>query len=182
MKTIPERYRLPLVALASVVVAVLVVGAILLVGGSPQPSGSPSPTPASPSPSPTDPGSTPESATRAFFAAFADARRSDDPTLVQAFVTSTDSSAYKTAVGFLAGQKEAGKASVITVNELADLTAEIDADQAIVTFRHRVEGFDIDLDTGQPLESPTALPDMTVRVRALMVGGRWLVDQFENVP
>lgn len=180
--TIPERYRLPLVAVSSLVVAVVVVGAILLVGGVTQRSGPPSPTPASPSSSPTDPGSTPESATRAFFAAFAAARRTDDPTLVEAFVTSTDSSAYKTAVGFLEGQKAVGKASVITLNELSDLAVEVDGDRATITFRHRVEGYDIDLDTGQPLESPTALPDATVRVQAFMVGGRWLVERFENVP
>ena len=182
MKTIPERYRLPLVALASVVVAVLVVGAILLVGGSPQPSRSPRPMLVSPSPSPTDPASTPEGAARAFFAAFAAARRTDDPTLVQAFVTSKDSSAYKTAIGFLEGQKAVGKASVITLNELSDLTVAVDGDRATITFRHRVEGYDIDLTTGEPLESPTSLPATTVRAVALKSDNRWLVDRFENVP
>ena len=180
MKTIPERYRLPLVALASVVVAVLVVGAILLVGGSPQPSGSPSPTPASPSPSPTDPGSTPESATRAFFAAFAEARRTDDPTLVEALVTSADSSAYKSVEGFLLGQKAAGKASVTTVLRLENVDVRQSGTTATVTFDYTEGGYDIDFESGQPLESPVVLPVTQVTVELQQIDGRWLVDRYES--
>jgi hypothetical protein len=148
----------------------------------PRPSPNPSPTPAS-SPSPSaDATETPEGIVRAFFDALARARRTNDPSLLVPFVTSTDSSAYLTASGFLDGQREVGKASVITTNELLDLHVEAADEQAVVTFRHRVEGYDIDADTGDPLESPTALPEVTVTVEVRQVDGRWLVERFENVP
>lgn len=180
MRTIPERYRLPLVALASLVVAVLVVGAILFVGGSPQPSRSPSPMPVSPSPSAADPGSTPEGATRAFFDAFAAARRSDDPTLVEAFVTSTDSSAFKSVEGFLLGQKAAGKASVTTVLRLENLDVRQSDTTATVTFDYTEGGYDIDFESGQPLESPVILPVTQVTVELQQIDGRWLVERYES--
>jgi hypothetical protein len=97
-------------------------------------------------------------------------------------VTSADSSAYLTASGFLAGQKADGKASVLTTNEIRDLVVVPDGDRATVTFLHHQVGFDIDLATGEPKESPTALPDATVRVVVVRTGDRWLVDSFENVP
>lgn len=180
MKTIPERYRLPLVALASVVVAVLVVGAILLVGGSPRLNDSPSPMPVSPSPSAADPGSNPEGATRAFFKAFAEARRTDDPTLVQAFVTSTGSSAYKSVEGFLLGQKAAGKASVTTVLRLENVEVRQSGTTATVTFDYTEGGYDIDFESGQPLESPVILPVTQVTVELQQIDGRWLVTRYES--
>ncbi|MBA2719672.1 MAG: hypothetical protein H0U52_10590 [Chloroflexi bacterium] len=180
MRTIAERYRLPLVALASVVVAVLVVGAILLVGGSPRPNGSPSPMPVSPSPSAADPGSTPEGATRAFFAAFAEARRTDDPTLVQAFVTSTGSSAYKSVEGFLLGQKAAGKASITTVLRLENVEVRQSGTTATVTFDYTEGGYDMDFESGQPLESPVILPVTQVTVELQQIDGRWLVERYES--
>lgn len=180
MKTIPERYRLPLVALASLVVAVLVVGAILLVGGSPQPSRTPSPMPASPSPSPTDPGSTPESATRAFFEAFSEARTTDDPRLIEHLVTSKQSSAYLSVSGFLEGQKAVGKASITTVQRIENVDIQRSGVTATVTFDYTEGGYDIALDTGEPLESPVVLPMARVVVELQQVDGRWLVDRYES--
>jgi hypothetical protein len=176
---VPQRYRLPIAIVASVVVVGLVFLAVAVLN-QPRPSDGPSPS-ASPSAS-VDPTGSPESVVRAFFDALARARRTDDPTLLTPFVTSTDSSAYLTAAGFLEGQKEVGKASVITTNELRDLRVEEQDSTAVVTFTHHVEGYDIDYDTGEPLESPTALPDVTVRVEVRQVDGRWLVERFENVP
>jgi hypothetical protein len=176
---VPPRYRLPIAILASIALVVVVFIAVALVS-QPRPSDSPSPSP-SPSAS-VDPTGSPEAVVRAFFDALARARRTDDPTLLTPFVTSTDSSAYLTAAGFLEGQKQVGKASVITTNELRDLRVDEQDSQAVVTFTHHVEGYDIDYDTGEPLESPTALPDETVRVEVRQVDGRWLVDRFENVP
>jgi hypothetical protein len=126
--------------------------------------------------------STPEGAVRAFFAALAEARRTDDPSPLAALVTSTNSSAYLTASGFLAGQKATGKASVLTVNDISNLAVVPNGGQATVTFLHHQVGFDIDVNTGQPKESPTALPDARVSVVVVQTGSRWLVDSFENVP
>ncbi|MEO8438408.1 MAG: hypothetical protein ABI562_08095, partial [Chloroflexota bacterium] len=134
MRTIAERYRLPLVALASVVVAVLVVGAILLVGGSPRPNGSPSPMPVSPSPSAADPGATPEGATRAFFAAFGRARGTDDPSIVRPYVTSEESDAYRSVRGFLDGQRSQNKATVITAQRFANVDIQLGQGTATVSF------------------------------------------------
>jgi hypothetical protein len=177
----PQRYRLPIAIIASVAVVAVVLLAVSVIG-QPRPTDSPGPNnSASPSAS-ADPNADPESVVRAFFDALARARRTDDPTTLTPFVTSTDSSAYLTAAGFLEGQKEVGKASVITTNELRDLRVDPRDGEAVVTFTHHVEGYDIDYDTGEPLESPTALPDVTVRVEVRQVDGRWLVERFENVP
>jgi hypothetical protein len=176
---VPQRYRLPIAILASIAVVAVVFVAVALVT-QPRPSESPSPSP-SPSSS-VDPTDSPEGVVRAFFDALALARRTDDPTLLTPFVTSTDSSAYLTAAGFLEGQKQVGKASVITTNELRDLRVDAQDGEAVVTFTHHMEGYDIDYDTGEPLESPTALPDVTVSVEVRQVDGRWLVERFENVP
>jgi len=180
MMTIPERYRLPLVAVASLVVAVLVVGAILLVGGSPQPSGSPSPTPASLSPSPTDPGSTPESATRAFFAAFGRARGTDDPSIVRPYVTSEESDAYRSVRGFLDGQRSLNKATVITAQRFDNLDIQLGQGTATVSFTFVEAGYDIDLGTGQPRESPIEVPPFQVTVELRQEGSTWLVDAYES--
>ncbi len=176
---IAERYRLPLVALASLAIAGLVVGAILLAGGV-TPGSSPSRVPASASPSPTDPGSTPESATRAFFAAFARARQTDDATVVVPFVTGKDSSAYLTVFGFLEGQKALGKASVTTTQRLEQLVVSPSGTTASVTLDYTAGGYDIDFTTGQPLESPVVLPVSHVTVELRQVDGRWLVERYES--
>ncbi len=187
--TTPSRIRTPILAVAAIALGLAVVGGILLAGrvgvsdATPSPSIATSAAPtATPTPAPTDPLSSPEGAVRAFFAAFGEARRTDDPSALVALVTSTDSSAYLTASGFLAGQKADGKASVLTTNEIRDLVVVPDGDRATVTFLHHQVGFDIDLATGEPKESPTALPDATVRVVVVRTGDRWLVDSFENVP
>jgi hypothetical protein len=175
---ITERYRLPLVALASLAVAGLVVGAILLAGGITPPS-SPSPVPASASPRPTDAGSTPESAARAFFEAFARARQTNDARLVATFVTGEESSAYLTVFGFLEGQKALGKASVITTNELLDVVVDVQGASATMTCRQVLGGYDIDATTGQPRESPTILPATQFTLVLRQLNGRWLVDSFK---
>jgi hypothetical protein len=177
--TITDRYRLPLVALASLAIAGLVVGAILLAGGV-TPVRSPSPVPASASPNPTDPGSTPESATRAFFAAFARARQTDDATLVAPFVTGEQSSAYLTVFGFLEGQKRLGKASVTTIQRLEQFAVSQSGTTATVTFDYTAGGYDIDLTTGQALESPVILPATRVTVELRQVDGRWFVERYES--
>lgn len=175
--TVPERYRVPIVALVALVLVVAVGGAILLVGGgAPASSSSPS---ASAVPSPIDPGATPESAVRAFFAAFAGARKTDEPTTVLPFVTSTNSSAYETVDAFLRGQKQVGKASVITTNVLSDFVTNVQGQTATVTCSQVLGGYDIDAVTGAPRESPTTLPATRFTIVVKEADGRWLVDSFE---
>ena len=180
MNRIPERNR-PLVIVATgVVVLLLVAGGILLLGQlgpTPIPSTSlpPSAT-ASPSPDP----STPEGATRAFFGALVAARRTDDPALIEPYVTSRESSAFRTVAGFLAGQKESGKASITTMLELEDVQVEESSDTARLTATLLEAGYDIDLDTGQPLESPVTLSPRNLTVELRRVDGIWKVDSFET--
>ena len=180
MNRIPERNR-PLVIVATgVVVLLLVAGGILLLGQlgpTPTPSTSlpPSAT-ASPSPDP----STPEGATRAFFGALVAARRTDDPALIEPYVTSRESSAYRTVAGFLAGQKESGKASITTMLELEDVQVEESGETAQLTATLLEAGYDIDLDTGQPLESPVTLRPRNLTVELRRVDGIWKVDSFET--
>lgn len=179
MNRIPERNR-PIVALGVGVLAVLIVaGGVLFVGqlgpsSTPIPSSLPSAI-ASPSVDP----STPEGATRVFFDAFARARRTDDASIVAPFVTGTGSSAYRTVDAFLRGQKESGKASVITTNNLSGFGVDVQGATATVMVTQQLGGYDIDVDTGEPRESPTLLPAATFRVVLKLVDGRWLVDEFE---
>lgn len=173
------RWRLPAVAALSLLVALAVVAAILLVGraptaldGSPPPSASRS---AGATPFTED---TPDAAVRAFFNAFAQARETDDPGLIEPFVNGTDSSAYQTAAGFLIGQREVGKASVVTVQELTEFEIESVGDAATVTFTLVEGGYDVDLESGEALESPTVLPARRVRAELVRIDGAWLLDSY----
>ena len=179
---LPSRYRMPILAVTALVLALLVVGGILLVGRIGVQEASPHPSSSAPVASATDPLSTPEGAVRAFFEALGSARRTDDASVLEGLVTNKSSSAYLTAAGFLDGQRAVGKGSVLTANEITDVRVVVDGAQATVTFRHRQVGYDIDLNTGQPRESPTALPVTNVKAVLSQSGGRWLMDSFENVP
>lgn len=180
MNRIPERNR-PLVVVATgVVVLLLVAGGVLLLG---RLGPSPTPTtslPPSASASPSADASTPEGATRAFFDAVVAARRTDNPDLIEPFVTSRESSAYRTVAGFLAGQKESGKASITTLLEFEDVRVEESGDSARLTATLLEAGYDIDLDTGEPLESPVALDPRSLTVELRRVDGTWKVDSFET--
>lgn len=176
------RWRLPIIAVASLLIALVVVGVILLVGQSPGPSNeTPTPMPtraASPS---ADQGDTPEAAVRAFFEAFAEARGSDDPELIEPFVNGTDSPAYQTAAGFLLGQRDAGKASVVTVQELTDFRVEGNETRAVVSFTLVEGGYDIDLESREPLESPVVLPSEQVQAELVRTDDGWVLDRYGAV-
>lgn len=177
---LPSRYRMPTLALIALVLALLVVAGILLVGRIGIPDVSPSPSPSTPAASATDLLSTPEGAVRGFFSAFAAARRTDDPAGVASFVTGTDSAAYLSISGFLQGQKEARKASIVTEQRLDNLKSTIDGEMATVTFDFTEGGYDIALDSGSPLESPKVLPAYRVTVTLKADGSRWLVDSYTS--
>jgi hypothetical protein len=176
--TVPQRYRLPIAALTAVAVVVLAAAAMVVLNlfGS-TPVAAPSPTPTS-SPSPDV--ATPEGATRAFFEAFAQAGRTDDPSIVEPFVTSTDSSAYRSVAAFLQGQKDVGKASVTTVLRLENMQVQQSGSTASVSFDYTEGGYDFDPKTGQPLETPVVLPTTKVVAVVQQVGGRWLVDSYQS--
>ncbi|CAN5575858.1 hypothetical protein BH23CHL6_BH23CHL6_10610 [soil metagenome] len=173
------RWRLPAVAAISILVAAAVAVGILVLGDAldsappPPPSNSPSST-ASPLPS-----DSPESAVREFFEAFAKARETDDPDLIEPHVAGTDSSAYRTAAGFLLGQREVGRASVTTTSDLTDFEVSTDRDRATVLFTLVEGGYDIDLDTGEPLESPMILEPRRVRAELVRSSDRWLLESYE---
>ena len=180
MNRIPERNR-PLAILATgVVVLLLVAGGVLLlgqIGPSPAPTTSLSP---SATVSQSVDSSTPEGATRAFFDAVVGARRTDNPELIEPFVTSRESSAYRTVAGFLAGQKESGKASITTLLELEDVDVEETGESARINATLLEAGYDIDLDSGQPLESPVTLEPRNLIVELQRIEGTWKVDSFET--
>jgi hypothetical protein len=179
---VPERNRPLLVVATTVVVLLLVAGGVLVagqLGSSPVPRASPSVLPPSSAP-PSAVVSTPESATRAFFDAVVAARRTDDPAPIAPFVTSRESSAYLTVAGFLGGQKEAGKASITTVLELTDVGVQQTGDTARLTAMLLETGYDVDLDTGQALESPVTLPPRKLTVELRRAGDAWKVESFET--
>jgi hypothetical protein len=174
---VPQRYRLPIAVVASLaVVLVVLVVVVVADGAGPIASSSPS---ASASAS-TDPTSTPEGAVRAFFEAFANAGRSDDPTVVEPFVTRKTSSAYLSAAAFLKGQKDTGKGSVTTVQRLENVQTEASGSSATVSFDYTEGGYDIDVNSGQPLETPVVLPTTRVVAIVKQIGGHWLVDSYQT--
>ncbi len=175
---VPQRYRLPIAIVASLAVVLVVLVAVLVAGGGgPIASSSPS---ASASAS-TDPTSTPEGAVRAFFEAFGRARRTDDPTLVLPLVTSDKSDAYLSISAFLKGQQDKGKGSVLNTQRLDNLAVQTtSASTATVTFDYVEGGYDINLKTGQALESPNVLPAYHVTAIIKKVDARWLVDSYTS--
>jgi hypothetical protein len=180
-----EKYRLPVVALIALAVVAVVVVAIVGLGsiGSSATSAAPTPSPmltptATPAPTPTDPRSTPEGATRAFFAAFSKARKTNDPSLVEPYVTSKDSGAYLTASGFLGGAQGVNRASIVTVDRLDNMTSQVTGDTATVDFDYTEGGYDINPSTGAALESPTVLPPIHVTATLKLVNGLWLMDSY----
>lgn len=176
------RWRLPAIAVAALAIALAAVAVILLLPsllGTPD--NSPTPT-TTEQPSSTEAvGDTPEGAVRAFFEAFAEARETSDPSVIEPFVNGTDSSAYLTAAAFLDGQAEQGKGSITTVHELTEFDVTQNDDRAFVEFTYRAGGYDIDLETGEPLESPEVLDPSRVRAEVVRVNGQWLVDSYEEV-
>jgi len=180
MTRVPERNRLLVVVIAGVLVVLLVAGGVFLLrlpGATPGPSPSVAPS-ASASASPAADPSTPERATRAFFAALVAARRTDNPDLVEPFVTGRDAPAYLTVAGFLAGQKAAGKASITTQLELEDVRVDTTGDAARLTATLLEAGYDIGLDTGRALESPVTLAPRGLTVELRRIGDIWKVDAF----
>jgi len=179
MNKVPSRYQLPLVVVVSLVVLLVIAGGVLLVGRlgpSPTPSSS---TPPSPTGSPSADPTTPEGAVYAFFAAFKEARRTDDPALVRPSVTSEQSSAYLSVQGFLLGQRDLNKASVLTVQLVENLNVEVAGDAATARLVYTEGGYDISLDTGEPLESPNVLAPRDITMELRKVGDRWLVESYE---
>ena len=180
-----EKYRLPFVALIALAVVAVVVVAVIGLGSlgstatSAAPTSSASLTPtATPAPTPTDPRSTPEGATRAFFAAFAKAWKTDDPSLVEPYVTSKESSAYLTVAGYLGGAQGVGRASIITIDSLENMTSRVAGDTATVDFYYTEGGYDINPSTGAALESPTLLAPVHLTATLKLVNGLWLMDSY----
>jgi hypothetical protein len=184
-----EKYRLPFVALIALAVVAVVVVAVIGLGSlgstatsaAPTPSASLTPT-ATPAPTPTDPRSTPEGATRAFFVAFSKARKTNDPSLVEPYVTSKDSGAYLTVAGYLGGAQGVNRASVVTVDRLDNVTSRVSGDVATVDFDFTEGGYDISASTGVALESPTVLPPAHVTATLKRVSGLWLMDSYVGHP
>ncbi len=176
---VQPRHRLLVAVGASALVVLAVLALVLLTGG-----GGPTATPTAPPPATAtpsaDPGATPEAAVRGFVAAYAKARESDDPAGLVPYVTSTGSSAYLSAAGFLQGQKESGKASVTTVLRLENMTSTTSGDTATVTFDYTEGGYDISAANGSPLESPVVLATRQVTVTLKRLVGRWLVDEYQS--
>ena len=184
-----EKYRLPFVALIALAVVAVVVVTVIGLGslGSTATSAAPPPSPlltptATPAPTPTDPRSTPEGATRAFFVAFSKARKTNDPSLVEPYVTSKDSGAYLTVAGYLGGAQGVNRASVVTVDRLDNVTSSVSGDVATVGFDFTEGGYDISASTGVALESPTVLPSAHVTATLKRVNGLWLMDSYVGHP
>ena len=182
-----ERFRLPFVAAFAVAVSAVVVAAVIVLGSTGSstksrdstrsPSTAPTAT-AAPTPAPTDPRTTPEGATRAYFAAFSKARKTNDPSLVEPYVTSKESSAYLTAAGFLGGAQGVNRASIVTVESFDNMTSHVAGDTATVDFDYTEGGYDINPSTGTALETPTTLAPIHVTTTLKRVNGLWLMDSY----
>lgn len=180
MNGIPERNRPLVILITGAVVLLLVAGGVLLLGQlgpSPTPSASPRP---SATASPSADGSTPEGAVRAMFEAFAQARPTNDPSLVLPYVTSEDSPAYLSVKGFLDGQQGLKQAAVIIDQRFDDLAVEPGDRTAIVTFTYVEIGYLIDIDSGEPLGSPAPTEPARVVARVVLQGSDWLVEEYES--
>ena len=181
-----ERYRLPLVAAVALGAVIVVVAAVVGLGSmgsdatTPPATQSPlaSTTPTAASTPTADPRLTPEGATRAYFTAFETARKTNDLSLVEPFVTSKDSSAYLTAASYLGGAQGVNRASVTTVERLDNMTSRIAGDTATVDFDYTEGGYDINASTRVALESPTVLPPAHVTATLKLVNGLWLMDSY----
>ncbi len=186
-----ERYRLPLMALVAVVAIGVVMAAIVglgSVGSSAQaavttrpPSAAPTAT-STPAPTPTDPRLSPEGATRAYFKAFETARRTNDLSLVEPYVTNKDSSAYLTAASYLGGAQGVNRASITTVERVDNMTSRVSGNTATVDFDYTEGGYDINPSTGVALESPTVLAPAHVVATLKLVNGLWLMDSYVGHP
>jgi hypothetical protein len=182
MNRIPERRRPLFVLAASLAVLLVVAGGVLLIGQlAPTPSPTAVPT-SSATVSPSADESTAEGAVRAFFAALKDARQTDDPALIRPFVTGEQSSAYLSVQGFLLGQKAVKKASVLTVQQLENISVQTTGDSATVQLVYTEGGYDISLDSGDPLESLGVLAPRDVTLELRRVDGHWLVETYEAQP
>jgi hypothetical protein len=180
MNRIPERRRPLFVLAASLAVLLVVAGGVLLLGRiTPTPTPTTVPTSSATSSPSADP-STPEGAVRAFFAAYAQARRTDDPSPILPLTTGEASSAYRSVEAFLLGQKEVGKASITTVLRLENFSVATEGEGSTVTFDLTEGGYDISLDTGVPLESPEVLPTTHVTVELSQADGQWLVERYRS--
>ena len=180
-----QKYRLPFVALIALVVVAVVLVAVVGLGslGSSATSAAPTPSPmltttATPAPTPTDPRLTPAGATRAFFDAYSEARKTDDPSLVEPYVTSKDSGAYQSVEAFLGGELAVNRASVVTVDRLDNMTTSVAGDAASVDFDYTEGGYDINPSTGVAQDTPTVLAPYHVTVTLKLIDGHWLVDSY----
>ncbi len=95
-------------------------------------------------------------------------------------MTGETSDAYRSVKGFLDGQREVGKASILTVQRLDNIVIESTGATATASLDYVEGGYDISLDTGQPLESPNVLPSFRVTVTLKRVGSSWLVDAYTS--
>jgi hypothetical protein len=175
------RWRLPAIAVAALALALAVVAVILLPGRLTAPDASQSASATAETAATAGPDDGPEAAVRAFFEAFAEARETSDPSLIEPFVNGMDSSAYLTAAAFLQGQAEQGKGSITTAQELTDFVVTHNGDRAVVEFTYVAGGYDIDLESGDPLESPETLDPSRVRAEVVRMDDRWLLDSYEEV-
>ena len=77
------------------------------------------------------------------------------------------------------GRRESSKASVLTVQQVENISVETTGDSATVHLVYTEGGYDISLDTGEPLESPNVLAPRDVTMELRKVDGRWLVESYE---
>jgi hypothetical protein len=171
------------VAVAVVVAAVVGLGSLGSSTKSPDSTRPPSSAPtemATPAPTATDALATPEGATRVFFEAFSEARKTDDPSLVLPYVTSKDSGAYLTVAGFLGGELAINRASLLTIQLLDNMSSSVTADSATVDFDYTEGGYNIDPTTGKATETQSVLAPVHVTATLKRVDGRWLMDSYTS--
>ena len=164
----------------ALVVLLVVAGGVLLVGRL-----TPTPTPTTPCPRRQRPRRRPRirprrrARVRAFFDAVM--RQRDGPTTrhsLEPFVTSGESSAYRRS---RASCRPEGERQGVRSRPVLDSRTSGSRRRATlldVTSTSLEGGYDIDLDSGEPLESPVTLDPRNAHGRALAADGMWQVERF----
>ena len=178
----PTRTRTPILAIAAIALGLAAVGGILLVGRV----GTPEATPASlstASPSPTSARRTHSPPLRARSARSSLRLRTLDEPMTQPRPPLCHGRAV---VGVPVGRRGSStarrqptKPPSLTVQQLDNVRVEATGDTATVRLTYTEAGYDIGLDSGQPLESPGSLAPRDVTVELRQVDGHWLVDGYE---
>jgi len=119
-------------------------------------------------------------AVRHYYQVLDQVRATGDTSLIDP-VTDPDGVDRSNVQAFIAEQKAKGRLSSITSDVFSHWKFEINGTVSMVTFDHQISGYDIDLTTRQPVESPTTLPPTRWVMELRHHDSGWLVFNLQRV-